>query len=117
METANWKTFATLLARLIMALMFLMAVTFKFISISATAQYIAAAGFPMSTLLAWTAAFFELALVICFLACPIFCAILNIGVDRIVYKPLRTAPKLAPLVSAIGVSFIFMNIGIEPNER
>lgn len=43
---------------------------------------------------------------------PIFCAGLNLAVDRIVYKPLRNAPKLAPLVSAIGVSFIFMNIGL-----
>jgi len=45
-------------------------------------------------------------------AVPIFCACLNLAVDRAVYKPLRTAPKLAPLVSAIGVSFVFMNIGL-----
>ena len=37
---------------------------------------------------------------------------LNWRVDRLVYRPLRNAPKLAPLVSAIGVSFIFMNIGL-----
>ncbi|OWK46928.1 branched-chain amino acid ABC transporter permease [Fimbriiglobus ruber] len=43
---------------------------------------------------------------------PLFCAGLNVAVDRIVYRPLRNAPKLAPLVSAIGVSFIFMNIGL-----
>ena len=42
---------------------------------------------------------------------PLFCAVLNWTVDRLVYKPLRNAPKLAPLVSAIGVSFVFMNIG------
>lgn len=42
---------------------------------------------------------------------PVFCGGLNIAVDRIVYRPLRSAPRLAPLVSAIGVSFIFMNIG------
>jgi len=42
---------------------------------------------------------------------PLFCAALNLVVDRVVYKPLRKAPKLAPLVSAIGVSFIFVNIG------
>ena len=46
------------------------------------------------------------------IACPLFCATLNVTVDRVVYKPLRNAPKLAPLVSAIGVSFIFMNIGL-----
>lgn len=42
---------------------------------------------------------------------PLFGAGLNWSVDRVVYKPLRNAPKLAPLVSAIGVSFSFMNIG------
>lgn len=52
------------------------------------------------------------ALVLCFVACPLFCALLNVAVDKLVYQPLRNAPKLAPLVSAIGVSFIFMNIGL-----
>ena len=42
----------------------------------------------------------------------LFCAVLNFLVDRLIYKPLRSAPKLAPLVSAIGVSFIFQNIGL-----
>ena len=43
---------------------------------------------------------------------PIFCATLNVAIDRVVYKPLRRAPKLAPLVSAIGVSFVLMNVGL-----
>jgi branched-chain amino acid transport system permease protein len=42
----------------------------------------------------------------------VFCAVLNVAIDRIVYKPLRRAPKLTPLVSAIGVSFILMNVGL-----
>jgi branched-chain amino acid transport system permease protein len=42
---------------------------------------------------------------------PAFCGGLNWAVDRIVYVPLRKAPRLAPLVSAIGVSFLFMNVG------
>ena len=46
------------------------------------------------------------------LVVPIFCAILNMAIDRVVYKPLRRAPKLAPLVSAIGVSFVLMNVGL-----
>ncbi len=37
---------------------------------------------------------------------------LNWSVDRLVYRRLRNAPKLAPLVSAIGVSFIFQNLGL-----
>ena len=64
----NWKSFALLLARLIFALLFAMAMSFKFMSISATAAYIAMAGFPVSTVLAWLAAFFELALVLSFLS-------------------------------------------------
>ena len=46
------------------------------------------------------------------LAVPAFCAVLNLSIDRLVYKPLRRAPKLAPLVSAIGVSFVLMNVGL-----
>ncbi|MEX2140163.1 MAG: branched-chain amino acid ABC transporter permease [Pirellulales bacterium] len=50
-------------------------------------------------------------LVAILLAAPLFCAALNVAIDRLVYRPLRDAPPLAPLVSAIGVSFILMNIG------
>ena len=45
-------------------------------------------------------------------ACVGFAAVLNFTIDRFVYKPLRKAPKLAPLVSAIGVSFILQNLGL-----
>ena len=45
-------------------------------------------------------------------ACVVFAGGLNWLVDRLVYRPLRGAPKLAPLVSAIGVSFMFMNFGL-----
>ncbi|REK07479.1 MAG: branched-chain amino acid ABC transporter permease [Planctomycetota bacterium] len=47
-----------------------------------------------------------------FVVVPIFCGALNVGIDLAVYKPLRDAPKLAPLVSAIGVSFVLMNVGL-----
>ncbi len=53
-----------------------------------------------------------LAIGLMLVVCPVFCAALNMAVDWSVYKPLRNAPKLAPLVSAIGVSFVFMNIGL-----
>lgn len=51
-------------------------------------------------------------LIMLFLVVPIFCGGLNWLVDRLAYRPLRNAPRLAPLVSAIGVSFIFLNIGL-----
>jgi branched-chain amino acid transport system permease protein len=53
-----------------------------------------------------------LTIAVCFLVVPIACAMVNLSVDRVIYRPLRTAPKLAPLVSAIGVSFIFQNLGL-----
>ena len=63
----KWQTAAILIGRLIFAGAFLMAVSFKFAGMQATADYIAAAGFPFSYPLAWLAAIFESALVICFL--------------------------------------------------
>ena len=63
----SWKTVALLLARLTIAAMFSLGMVFKFFDINATAGYIAAAGFPLSTLLAWLAALFELGLVLAFL--------------------------------------------------
>jgi branched-chain amino acid transport system permease protein len=39
-------------------------------------------------------------------------AILNVSIERIAYRPLRNAPKLAPLISAIGMSFILQNVGL-----
>ena len=42
----------------------------------------------------------------------IFSASINFGIDRIAYRRLRRAPRLAPLIAAIGFSFILLNIGI-----
>ena len=67
-QDSGWKTGALLLARLVVAALFAMGMVFKFVDINATAGYIAAAGFPLSTLLAWAAAIFELTLVLAFLS-------------------------------------------------
>ena len=66
-ERAGWSTAAILAGRLIFALVFIMAVSFKLMDNDATAAYIAAAGFPAAKLLAWLATFFELAIIACFL--------------------------------------------------
>jgi branched-chain amino acid transport system permease protein len=36
--------------------------------------------------------------------------IVGVVIERLAYKPLRNAPRLAPLITAIGVSFILQNI-------
>src|SRR4051794_19291700 len=40
------------------------------------------------------------------------CALINVMIERVGYRPLRGAPKLAPLITAVGFSFILQNIGI-----
>src|SRR6201992_1604296 len=37
---------------------------------------------------------------------------LNVLIDRVAYRPLRNAPKLAPLITAVGFSFILQNVGL-----
>jgi branched-chain amino acid transport system permease protein len=41
----------------------------------------------------------------------LFCAILGIVIERVAYRPLRNAPRLAPLISAIGVSLVLEDSG------
>jgi uncharacterized membrane protein YphA (DoxX/SURF4 family) len=67
-----WRSIAVAVARLIFAGVFLMATVFKFMDMQGTASYIASAGFPVPLFLAWMAAFFELALAICFLSGALF---------------------------------------------
>lgn len=64
---AAWRTAAIIIGRLIFASVFIMAVSFKLTNINGTASFIAAAGFPLPTLLAWLATLLELALIACFL--------------------------------------------------
>jgi branched-chain amino acid transport system permease protein len=36
--------------------------------------------------------------------------LINLAIDRIAYKPLRRAPRLVPLITAVGASFVLANI-------
>jgi branched-chain amino acid transport system permease protein len=42
----------------------------------------------------------------------ITCGALNVMIERVAYRPLRNAPKLAPLITAVGFSFILQNVGL-----
>jgi branched-chain amino acid transport system permease protein len=37
---------------------------------------------------------------------------LNVLIEKVAYRPLRSAPKLAPLITAVGMSFILENVGL-----
>ena len=45
------------------------------------------------------------ALLAVFILTMLACGFLNISIERIAYRPLRHAPRLAPLITAVGVSF------------
>ena len=51
----------------------------------------------------------------CLIAVMGFCATINVAIERFAYRRLRRAPKLAPLITAVGVSFIIQFIGIRWN--
>src|SRR5438874_3467012 len=50
-------------------------------------------------------------LVITLLGAMVLCAVLGVVIERFAYRPLRNAPRLAPLISAIGVSLILQDVG------
>ena len=41
----------------------------------------------------------------------LLCAWINVMIERVGYRPLRNAPKLAPLITAVGFSFILQDVG------
>src|SRR4051812_49294097 len=53
-----------------------------------------------------------LGLLFTLLIAMIACGTLNVMIERVAYRPLRGAPKLAPLITAVGMSFILQNVGL-----
>jgi branched-chain amino acid transport system permease protein len=50
-----------------------------------------------------------IALVLTFVLSVLFCSCYGFTIEKIAYKPLRNAPRLSPLISAIGVSIFLQN--------
>jgi branched-chain amino acid transport system permease protein len=48
-------------------------------------------------------------IVLMFLVAMLACGALGVVIERFAYRPLRDAPRLAPLISALGVSFFLQN--------
>ncbi len=42
---------------------------------------------------------------------PLF-AVANASIERVAYRPLRNAPRVAPLITAVGMSFIVQNVSL-----
>ena len=50
--------------------------------------------------------------VLAFLFAALVCMALSLVIERIAYRPLRNAPRLAPLITAIGVSIILQQLAM-----
>jgi len=50
-----------------------------------------------------------LLIVAMFLAAMVGCGLLGVVIERFAYRPLRDAPRIAPLISALGVSFFLQS--------
>lgn len=53
-----------------------------------------------------------LLIVLMFLAGMIVSGVLGVVIERFAYRPLRNAPRIAPLISAVGVSFFLQNAAL-----
>lgn len=53
-----------------------------------------------------------LAVVVALAAAMLGCAVLGIVIEKVAYRPLRSAPRLAALITAIGVSLLLQNLGM-----
>ena len=52
------------------------------------------------------------AIVVSLIVAMAACGLLNATIERIAYRPLRGAPRLAPLITAIGMSFILQDVAL-----
>jgi branched-chain amino acid transport system permease protein len=56
-----------------------------------------------------------LTLAIALVLAMIFCATINVTIEFLAYRRLRHAPKLAPLITAVGMSFVLQFVGLHWN--
>jgi branched-chain amino acid transport system permease protein len=61
-----------------------------------------------------------LLMLISLIAAIIVCSILNFSIEKIAYRPLRNAPRLAPLITAMGMSLLLQTLAMiiwKPNPK
>jgi branched-chain amino acid transport system permease protein len=52
------------------------------------------------------------AIIVSLLGAMVICGVLNATIEFVAYRPLRGAPRLAPLITAIGMSFILQDVAL-----
>ncbi len=61
-----------------------------------------------------------LLMLISLVAAIVVCSVLNFAIEKIAYRPLRNAPRLAPLITAMGMSLLLQTLAMivwEPNPK
>ncbi len=61
-----------------------------------------------------------LLLLIALLCAVVVCSVLNFTIEKIAYRPLRNAPRLAPLITAMGMSLLLQTLAMiiwKPNYK
>jgi branched-chain amino acid transport system permease protein len=53
-----------------------------------------------------------LLLLISLIAAIVICSVLNFSIEKVAYRPLRTAPRLAPLITAMGMSLLLQTVAM-----
>ena len=53
-----------------------------------------------------------LLLLIALLCAVVVCSVLNFTIEKIAYRPLRNAPRLAPLITAMGMSLLLQTLAM-----
>jgi branched-chain amino acid transport system permease protein len=80
----------------------------------ATELIVQGLGIPKSSILAFLLVILALPIIM------LLTAGINASIERVAYRPLRNAPRVAPLISAIGMSFVLQNVGLAflgPSQR
>lgn len=71
--------------------------------------YVTIIALSFLTLTGLTAHSLALSLLIVLIVATVYCGAYGLTVERIAYRPLRNAPRLSPLISAIGMSIFLQN--------
>jgi branched-chain amino acid transport system permease protein len=61
-----------------------------------------------------------LKLLISLIVAVVVCAVLNFAIEKVAYRPLRNAPRLAPLITAMGMSLLLQTLAMiiwKPNYK
>ena len=59
-------------------------------------------------------------LIVSALIAMVVCAVLNFSIEKLAYRPLRNSPRLAPLITAIGMSILLQTLAMiiwKPNPK